>query len=171
MFNFTFLILTLILLASAQTNIRIKSPSSLIKTLDKMYQNNIENEGYKNNNPIAIKRNFVGGNGKVKYSVSMFGDINYLQKTIFTVITPPDIEACEPLDIVTEKAINDSLTYVKNNQEPNTNSPLEHKSTATKTAYLVERGICPYSQKVNNLRLAGADLVIVYHNDPNVDVD
>ena len=70
-----------------------------------------------------------GNKGDIDYSVSMFGDIDYLRDDEVEVILPPVTNqfGCEPL------------------------SP--PKSISTRYAYLFKRGECTFTKKASNARL------------------
>jgi hypothetical protein len=84
--------------------------------------------------------------GAIEYSVSSWGDINYLQKSLYQITIIDSQYGCEPFTV-----------------------PYGEKAY-TKTAFLFERGECTYGKKIENSRLAGSDLVLVFENQENVDI-
>lgn len=87
--------------------------------------------------------------GFVQYSVSTFGSIPYTERDYIQIIQPPadNIYGCRPL------------------VRPGT------LAASDKFVWLVKRGECTYSKKAFLAQQSGAFAVLVYHNQPDVNVD
>ena len=100
--------------------------------------------------PTDLRDSLHSGNapgGALEYSVSTFGHILYHEKTTVEVVFPggSNINGCEapshPSDLVARKFV-----------------------------WLMERGVCTYSKKAFISQQSGAFAVLVYHDDPSVDI-
>ena len=96
--------------------------------------------------PASLVRS-LGKEGQVKFTISTFGELLYTETAIINVIAPKDSNSmgCEPLS-----------------------APKIPKGE--KFVWLFERGTCTYSKKAFNSQQSGAFAVLVYHNDPSVDI-
>ena len=81
------------------------------------------------------------------YSLSTFGDLLYSKKTEVLLITPPEAnkDLCSPITLPEQKS--------------------------RKIIILAKRGECTYSKKGFIAQQSGAHAVMVYHNDPLVNVE
>lgn len=119
----------LLLIVSLQINfvqcrIRVNSPSALAKSLQSEYDEN----------------------GSLKHQLSQFGNINYQEKSLYTVLLPfNDIYGCDP----------NSFKFDK-------------RMYKTRIAFLIKRGGCLYKKKVTNVHKFGGDMAIVYSDDLKV---
>lgn len=87
--------------------------------------------------------------GNISYSVSTFGSIPYTDKEYIQLLSPgPDnVLGCKPL------------------VRP------AHINKTDRIVWLVKRGECTYSKKAFLAQQSGAYAVLVYHNNPNIDVN
>lgn len=80
--------------------------------------------------------------GRLEYSTSLFGDIDYRTKSLYQIFTVDSVNGCDPII-----------------------SDMGEQTTQTRVAYIMKRGDCTFSRKVYNVRQAGGEQAIVYNDN------
>lgn len=96
---------------------------------------------------MSEKQNFIdadGNQGCIEYSVSTFGFMDYQEKSKYVIKMFDDIYGCEYTGPILEN---------------------EQKQDKSHVTYLLKRGGCTYVQKAINVRRAGGNLALVYHDN------